>query len=333
MSGCQKKGFPLSVTHFLNPDPKMTQQIRIGTRGSRLAQTQTELVIAALRKAHPALSVEVVTIQTSGDWKPADGEQRLPEDKGGKGQFAKEIEEALLADRIDCGVHSLKDMPAFLPEGLVIEHVLPGEDPRDVFISSHCKSWRELPQGAVVGTSSLRRQAFLLSKRPDLKVVTLRGNVNTRLEKMKAGQVDATFLALAGLKRLGLENEATEILDPVDFVPACGQGVIGIEIRSHNDRIRKLLDAIHDRQTGLRATAERRVLEILDGSCHTPVGVYASLKSPKMTLHAMAAEPDGSKFYEEKIEGLAQSTEHVLNLAETLGQRLKAKVPSALLRR
>ena len=311
----------------------MTQQIRIGTRGSRLAQTQTELVISALRAVHPDLRVEVVTIQTSGDWKPADGERRLPEDKGGKGQFAKEIEEALLADRIDCGVHSLKDMPAFLPEGLVIEHVLPGEDPRDVFLSPKFKSWEELPHGAVVGTSSLRRQAFLLSKRPDLKVETLRGNVNTRLEKMKAGQVDATFLALAGLRRLGLDHEVTQILEPADFVPACGQGVIGIEIRDHNDRIRKLLDSIHDRATGLRVLAERRVLEILDGSCHTPVGVFAALKAPKMVLHAMAAEPDGSKFYEERIEGLAQSPEHVLNLAEMLGQRLKAKVPSALLKR
>lgn len=307
--------------------------IRIGTRGSPLAQTQTGLVIAALRRAHPDLRVETVTIQTSGDWKPSQGEQRLPEDKGGKGQFAKEIEEALLADRIDCGVHSLKDMPAFLPEGLVINHVLPGEDPRDVFISARYKSWRDLPEGAVVGTSSLRRQAFLLAKRPDLKVVTLRGNVMTRLEKMRAGQVDATFLALAGLRRLGLEHEATEIMSPDDFVPACGQGVIAIEIRAHNDRVRRLLDPIHDPLTGLRVAAERRVLEILDGSCHTPVGVHAALSGPKMALRGMAAEADGSRFYEERLEGLAQTPDHALALAETLGQRLKARVPSALLRK
>ena len=309
----------------------MTPHIRIGTRGSRLAQTQTDLFISALRNVHPELGIEVVTIQTSGDWKPSDGEVRLPENKGGKGQFAKEIEEALLAGRIDCGVHSLKDMPAFLPDGLVIEHVLPAEDPRDVFISPKYKTWRDLPEGAVIGTSSLRRQAFLLSHRPGVEVVTLRGNVQTRLDKIKAGQVDGTFLALAGLKRLGLEAEATQILEPDDFLPACGQGVIAIEIRAENERIRSLIAAVHDRATGIRVAAERKVLQILDGSCHTPIGVYASHKSGKMTLSAMVAEADGSKFYEERIEGLVQTEAQAADLGNILGQRLKAKVPSALL--
>lgn len=309
----------------------MTQQLRIGTRGSRLAQTQTELVIAALRRVKPDLGIEVVTIQTSGDWKPADGEVRLPENKGGKGQFAKEIEEALLAGRIDCGVHSLKDMPAHLPDGLVIEHVLAADDPRDVFLSLKYQSWRELPQGAVIGTSSLRRQAFLLAHRPDLKVEVFRGNVQTRIDKMKAGQVDGTFLALAGLKRLGLEHEVTQILEPNDFLPACGQGVIAIEIRADNEAARALLNGIHDRATGLRAAAERRVLKILNGSCHTPVGVYASLKSGKMTLSAMVTQPDGSAFYAERSEGLVQTEEQAIQLGEILGQRLKAKVPSDLL--
>lgn len=309
----------------------MTPQIRIGTRGSRLAQTQTDLFISALRKVHPEISIEVVTIQTSGDWKPSDGEVRLPENKGGKGQFAKEIEEALLSGRIDCGVHSLKDMPAFLPEGLSIEHVLPAEDPRDVFISPKYKTWRDLPDGAVIGTSSMRRQAFLLAHRPNVKVVTLRGNVQTRLDKMKAGQVDGTFLALAGLKRLGLDHEATQILEADDFLPACGQGVIAVEIRSDNERIRSLVAGVHDRATGLRVAAERKVLQILDGSCHAPIGVYATHKAGKMTISAMVAEADGSRFYEERIDGLVQSEAQASELGQVIGQRLKAKVPSALL--
>jgi hydroxymethylbilane synthase len=309
----------------------MTPHIRIGTRGSRLAQTQTDIFISALRKVHPEISIEVVTIQTSGDWKPSDGEVRLPENKGGKGQFAKEIEESLLAGRIDCGVHSLKDMPAFLPDGLAIEHVLPAEDPRDVFISPKYKTWRELPEGAIIGTSSLRRQAFLLAQRPGVNVVTLRGNVQTRLDKMKAGQVDGTFLALAGLRRLGLEAEATQILEPEDFLPACGQGVIAIEIRTENERIRSLIAAVHDRATGMRVAAERKVLQILDGSCHTPIGVYALHKAGKMTLSAMVAEADGSQFCEDRIEGLVQTEAQAAELGDILGRRLKAKVPSALL--
>ncbi len=311
----------------------MAEHIRIGTRGSRLAQIQTETVIAALRKAHPGITVEVVTIQTTGDWKPSQGETRLLESAGGKGQFAKEIEESLLAGRIDCGVHSLKDMPAFLPDGLVIEHVLPGEDPRDVFISPICKSWQELPQGATIGTSSLRRQAFMLAKRPDLKVTTLRGNVQTRLDKMKAGQVDGTFLALAGLRRLGLEAEATQILEPADFLPACGQGIVAIEIRDDNQKARELLAPIHDRLTGLRAQAERRVLQILDGSCHTPVGVYATLLNGKMTITAQVAEEDGSAFYADRSEGQVSSEAQARALADILGHRLKEKVPSDLLKR
>lgn len=310
----------------------MTEQIRIGTRGSRLAQTQTEMAVAALRAVYPDLNFEIVTIQTSGDWKPADGETRLMESAGGKGQFAKEIEEALLAGRVDCGVHSLKDMASFLPEGLVIEHVLPAEDNRDAYISAKYKTWQDLPQGATIGTSSLRRQAFLLAKRPDLQVVPLRGNVTTRLEKLKAGQVDATFLAMAGLKRLGLAHEATQVLEPADFLPACGQGVIAFEIRADNEKIRKILDKVHDQPTGMRIAAERRVLQILDGSCHTPVGVYAELKTNKMTITAMVAEPDGSQFFSDRIEGAVMTEAQAIALGQTLGDRLKAKVPSALLK-
>lgn len=305
--------------------------LRLGTRGSPLAQKQTDTVIAALRPVYPDLKIEVVTIRTSGDWTPADGEVRLPENKGGKGQFAKEIEEALLAGRIDCGVHSLKDMPALLPEGLVIRHVLPAEDPRDVFISAKYASWQDVPEGGTIGTTSLRRQAFLLAKRPDLKVTTLRGNVATRLEKLKSGQVDGTFLALAGLKRLGLEHEATQILETDEFLPSCGQGIIALEMREGNGHLAALLDGIHDRATGLRTIAERTVLAVLNGSCHSPIGVYAHLKNGKMTLQAMVAAADGSVFYTERSEALIMTDAQAQSLGETLGQRLKARVPSALL--
>ncbi len=311
--------------------PTRISTLRIGTRGSPLALTQTDILIATLRPIYPDLKIEVVTIHTSGDWKPSDGEVRLPENKGGKGQFAKEIEEALFAGRIDCGVHSLKDMPAHLPEGLVIKHVLPAEDSRDVFISAKYKSWQELPPGGTIGTTSLRRQAFLLAKRPDLTVTTLRGNVATRLEKVKSGQVDGTFLALAGLKRLGLEGEATQILEPEDFMPACGQGTIAIEMRSGNQHLSDLLDAVHDRVTGLRTVAERTVLAILNGSCHSPIGVYATLKNGKMAVRAMVAAPDGSVFYDERSEALVMTEPQAEALGKIVGDRLKARVPSALL--
>lgn len=311
----------------------MTHHIRIGTRGSPLAQAQTGIVMSALRAACPDVTAEVVIIETSGDWKPGDGEKRLLETAGGKGQFAKEIEEHLLAGRVDCGVHSFKDMPAFLPAGLTIEHVMPGEDPRDSFVSYKYKSLEDAPAGAVIGTSSLRRQAFLLARRPDLKAVPFRGNVHKRLEKIKAGQVDGTFLAVAGLKRVGLLHEAVQIMEPADFLPACGQGVIAIEIRSGDDRMRAILDRIHDYDTGLRMIAERTVLQILDGSCRSPIGIHATVSASHMTIEAAVAAPDGSSIYEDRIEGSAPTAGQAKALAETLGERLKAKVPSVLLQK
>jgi hydroxymethylbilane synthase len=327
-------GFPLSVTQFKDKTSLiMTHHIRIGTRGSPLAQAQTDIVVAALRAAVPDLTAEAVIIETSGDWKPGEGEKPLLEKAGGKGQFAKEIEEHLIAGRIDCGVHSFKDMPAFLPDGLSIDHVMPGEDPRDTFISYKYKSLQDAPAGAVIGTSSLRRQAFLLAKRPDLKVVPFRGNVHKRLEKMKAGQVDGTFLALAGLRRVGLVHEATQILEPHDFLPACGQGVIAIEIRTDDDRMREILDKIHDYDTGLRMAAERIVLQILDGSCRSPIGVHATVSAAHMTLVAAVAELDGSSVYEDRIEGAVMTVAQAKALAEILAERLKARVPSVLLQK
>jgi hydroxymethylbilane synthase len=311
----------------------MPQKIRVGTRGSPLAMAQTHMVVEALRRSVPELDIEIVEILTSGDWKPADGEKRLLESAGGKGLFAHEIEQQILSGKVDCGVHSLKDMPSFLPEGLVIEHFLPREDPRDAFISAKYETFAGLPDGAVVGTSSLRRQAFLLAKRPGLRVVPLRGNVATRLEKLRAGQVDATFLAYAGLKRLGLdeEKEIRQVLSPEEFLPACGQGIIGIETRKGDAALHETLQKIHDTASGLRAVAERAVLQVLDGSCRTPVGSYATMENGRMRLCCAVAMPDGSKSFEAKMTEPVSAMEDAENLGRKLGEKLKPDIPEGLL--
>lgn len=309
----------------------MPQKLRIGTRGSQLALTQTRLVESALKFAHPDLQIEIVEILTSGDWKPAHGETRLMEAKGGKGQFAHEIEQRILGGDIDCGVHSLKDMPSFLPEGLKIEHFMPREDPRDVFISQKYKTLTDMPVGAVIGTSSLRRQAFVLAQRPDLKIVPLRGNVPTRLEKLAQGQVDGMYLAMAGLSRLGLTSHATHILDADEFLPACGQGIIGVECRIGDKEVSALFDKISCAQTALAATAERAALQVLDGSCHTPVGAYARLENGRMTLRVAVAEPDGTAMFADKIEGPVVTLEDARTMGQVIGHRLKPRLPAGIL--
>lgn len=309
----------------------MAQKLRIGTRGSQLALKQTNMVAAALRAAHPGLEVEIIEILTSGDWKPSQGETRLMEAKGGKGQFAHEIEQRILANEIDCGVHSLKDMPSFLPEGLVINHFLTREDPRDAFLSPKYSSFADMPEGAVVGTSALRRQAFVLNKYPHLKVVPLRGNVATRIEKLQQGQVDATFLAMAGLKRLGLESHITRVLEVDEFLPACGQGIIGIEIRSGDAEASKLFDAISCPVTTLKAVAERAVLQILDGSCHTPVGAFAVIEEGRMHLRSAVAKPDGTFYLADEISGPVASVQDAITLGQVLGHRMKPKLPEGIL--
>lgn len=307
------------------------RKLRIGTRGSRLALTQTNLVVEALRRAHPGLEIETIEILTSGDWSPAQGETRLMEAKGGKGQFAHEIEQRILSGEIDCGVHSLKDMPSFLPDGLVIDHFLPREDSRDAFCSVKYKGLDELPEGAVVGTSSLRRQAFLLAKYPYVKIVPLRGNVPTRLEKMAQGQVDATFLAVAGLNRLGLSDHATSVLSAEDFLPACGQGIIGVEIKAQDEWVREIFDAISCHMTAKVAVAERAALQVLDGSCHTPVGAYATVDGDKMVLRVAVAMTDGTEFFEDRIEGPVLTVEDARTLGQVIGHRLKPKLPEGIL--
>ncbi|MEA2779455.1 MAG: hydroxymethylbilane synthase, partial [Rhodospirillaceae bacterium] len=239
------------------------EALRIGTRGSPLALAQAHLVGDRLAAVHAHLPApEIVVIKTTGDRV----QDRKLEEIGGKGLFTKEIEEALNEGRIDLAVHSMKDMPTFLPEGLVIACLLPREDPRDVLFSPHAKNLKDLPRGARVGTSSLRRQAQVLALRPDVEVVMFRGNVGTRLEKLAAGQVDATLLALAGLIRLGQAERATAILSTEEMLPAVAQGAIGIEIRESDARTAGLLAPLDDPATEITVGAERACLAVLDGS-------------------------------------------------------------------
>lgn len=310
----------------------MTDIIRIGTRGSRLAMIQTHMVADRLGAVHPDLHIEIKEILTSGDWKPEHGETRLAEAAGGKGLFAKEIERAILSGEVDCGVHSLKDMPSILPEGLEIAFVTAREDPRDVFLSHKYDSLDAMPAGAVVGTSALRRQAFVLQKRPDLKVAPLRGNVPTRIEKMKSGQVDGMILASAGLRRLGLESEIKQYFSTDEFLPGAAQGVIGIEVRQNDTATKKWLSALDDLNTNLIVTAERAALQALDGSCRTPVGSYATWSgTTRMHLKVEVASPDGQDRYQDEIEGMVTSSEDAARLGQVAGLRLKARVPADLL--
>lgn len=309
----------------------MKQILKIGTRGSKLALIQVDMVSAALKEHFPDLSIEVVEILTSGDWKPEDGETRLNEAEGGKGQFAKEIEQALLRGDIDCGVHSMKDMESFLPEGLVLDHMLPREDPRDAFLANDYEHFDDMPPGATIGTSSVRRQAFILSKRSDLKIVPLRGNVPTRIEKLRSWKVDATILALAGLKRMNLEHEIASVIEQDEMLSAAGQGAVGIETRVNDKETRLLFDRIHCRETGMCVKAERAALKVLDGSCHTPIGAHAVLDGDKMTLQVIVCAPDGKQKYEERADRSVGSDAQAESLGEQVGQALKSRVDPALL--
>ena len=309
----------------------MTAKLRIGTRGSRLALVQTEMVVRALRLKVPGLEAEIVKIQTSGDWKPGQGEEPLPEAGGGKAYFAKEIEEALLAEKIDCGVHSLKDMASALPEGLAIDHVLPRADARDAFLANDYKTLDDLPEEAVVGTTSPRRKAFLLARRPDLEIVNLRGNVPTRIEKLRDRQVDATLLALAGLQRLDLEDEVASVLEIEDMLPCAGQGIIGIELRAGDRELYPLFDRIHCRKTGLCAAAERAAVAVLGGSCHTPIGAHAVMKSKDMALEVILASPDGRQMFHEKARQPVSTVEQARDFGAQLGKKIKDRAPKDLL--
>lgn len=272
-----------------NPD----RPLRIGTRGSPLALAQAQETRDRLARAFalPTAAFEVTVITTTGDRV----QDRPLKALGGKGLFTKEIEEALLENRIDIAVHSMKDMPVYQPEGLVLDTCLPREDPRDCFVSQRFRSLSDLPEGAVVGTSSLRRRAQLLHRRPDLRVVEFRGNVQTRLRKLNDGVAEASFLAMAGLNRLGGKAVPAYPIDPDVMLPAVAQGVIGIERRIGDTRIAGMLEAIHDPATGQLLTTERAFLAALDGSCETPIAGLAQVTGGTVRLTGQVLRPDGSE--------------------------------------
>lgn len=289
---------------------------RIGTRGSPLALAQAYETRDSLIEAFPEMGVEgaieIVKIKTTGD----KIQDRALMEIGGKGLFTKEIDDAMLDGDIDIAVHSMKDVPTWMPDGIHLPCMLKRQDVRDAFISSKSDSLWDLPQGAVVGSASLRRQSQILARRPDLKVVTFRGTVQTRLKKLEAGDVDGTMLAAAGLKRLGMEQHITETLDAEDFIPAVGQGAIGITCMIDSARANDALAALNHEQTMVRVTAERAFLTVLDGSCRTPIAAHAWYDGDTaLHFHGLVAKPDGSEVHDVTRQGPAS-----LIAAESMGR-------------
>lgn len=277
--------------------PTPAAPLRIGTRGSPLALAQAHETRARLMAAWdlPEEAFEVVVIKTTGDDRSLIDADVALKTIGGKGLFTKEIEEDMLSAAIDIAVHSMKDMPTEQPEGLVLDCYLPREDVRDAFVSLNHEGLDALPGGAIVGSSSLRRRAQLFARRPDLNVVEFRGNVQTRMKKLGDGVADATFLAMAGLRRLGMEAVVKSAIEVEDMLPAVAQGAIGIERRADDNRAAEMLAAIHDTQTGQRLAAERAFLKGLDGSCQTPIAALAELDNGTLRLRGEILRPDGSE--------------------------------------
>jgi hydroxymethylbilane synthase len=280
-------------------------RLTIGTRGSELALAQTSMVAERLRAAHPYLAapdaIAIQVIKTTGDRV----QDRPLAEIGGKGLFTKEIEEALLGGRIDLAVHSMKDLETHLPEGLAIAATLEREDPRDVLLAGAATTIAALPHGAVVGTASLRRGAQLLAARPDLEVVPFRGNVNTRIAKLEAGAVDATILALAGLRRLGLTGYEDRAIPVTEMLPAVAQGAIGLECRADDEATRAYLAALDHAPTAQAVAAERALLAALDGSCRTPIAALATVNGATLSLQALIATPDGRALHRDRRDGKA----------------------------
>ncbi len=308
------------MTHAL---PSPAQPLRIGTRGSPLALAQAHETRDRLIAAHalPEAAFEIVVIKVTGDRI----QDRSLREAGGKGLFTREIEEALLDGSIDIAVHSTQDMPTLQPGGLVLDCFLPREDVRDAFLSDAAQGLADLPQGAVVGSSSLRRRAQLMHRRPDLQVVEFRGNVQTRLQKLRDGVAAATFLAMAGLNRLGLAHLARSAIAPDDMLPAVGQGAIGIERREGDTRVATLLEPIHHAETGHRLAAERAMLRVLDGSCQTPIAGLALAEGTGIALRGEILRPDGSEAIQ--FAASAPLTDAAL-LGEDLARRLLAAAPA-----
>lgn len=289
--------------------------IRIATRKSPLALWQAYYVKEALQKAHPGLEVELVTMVTKGDVILDTPLAKV----GGKGLFVKELEVAMLEGRADLAVHSMKDVPVDFPDGLGLVTICEREDPRDAFVSNTYHHVDELPQGAVVGTCSLRRQCQLKAYRPDLVIKELRGNVGTRLSKLDAGEYDAIILAAAGLKRLELEERIRSFIEPEQSLPAVGQGAVGIECRTDDERILKLLEPLNHADTADRVKCERAMNLTLEGGCQVPIGSYALLEGDEIWLRALVGEPDGSQIVRGEIRGpRAQAEQLGVQLANQL---------------
>jgi hydroxymethylbilane synthase len=301
----------------------LNPRLRIGTRGSQLALAQANWVRQAIEQLNPGLNCELVKIKTSGDRFT----DRPLRSIGGKGLFIKEIEEALIAGDIDCAVHSMKDLPGDLAPGLIIAAVPVREDPRDLFIARDGGALSEQAPGARVGTSSLRRTAFVRRLRPDLELLELRGNVDSRLRKLDAGEIDAVLLAAAGLKRLAIDRTRTHALDPMEFIPAIGQGALAIESRSGETEA--LLAPLSHEPTRIATTAERSFLRRVGGSCFTPLGAHANVRGDSLDIHAMIATPDGSRMVRGQRSGSCTEAEQI---GESLAAELLAAGGAEILR-
>jgi hydroxymethylbilane synthase len=293
----------------------MTQTITIATRKSPLAMWQAEHVAAELKKIHPDIQVELMGMTTQGD-KILD----TPLAKiGGKGLFIKELEQGLISGEADIAVHSMKDVPVELPAGLHLAVIMQREDPRDAFVARDYQNIDQLPQGACVGTSSLRRQCQLAEQRPDLVIKSLRGNVNTRLRKLDDGEYDAIILAAAGLKRLGFDDRITALIGPEQSLPAIGQGAVGIECRADDPRINELIAPLHHTETACCVSAERAMNQRLKGGCQVPIAGYAMLESGNLWLRGLVGEPDGSRIIRGEVEGAIDEAQA---MGEGLAERL-----------
>ncbi len=283
----------------------MSETLRIATRKSPLAMWQAEHVTAALTAAYPALQVEIIGMTTKGD-RILDAPLAKV---GGKGLFVKELEQGMLAHEADIAVHSMKDVPVEFPAGLHLPVILEREDPRDAFVSNRYEALADLPEGSVVGTSSLRRQCQLADRRPDLRIEPLRGNVNTRLAKLDAGDYDAIILAAAGLIRLGFQSRIRSLISPEDSLPAIGQGAIGIECRAQDPRVNDLIRVLHHEETALRVRAERAMNLRLHGGCQVPIAGFALLADGRLFLRGLVGATDGSRILRAEAEGPADAPE------------------------
>ena len=296
------------------------QKLRIGTRSSRLALIQTELIVVELKKRAPELEIEVKTIATKGDT----DHSPIPLDTIGKAWFTSEIEEALSRRDIDLAVHSLKDVMPEIPKGLATFPVLTREDPRDVLVSKKSVHLAQLHRGAIIGTDSLRRKALLLQQRPDVNIKSIRGNVETRVQKLRDEDYDGIVIAAAGLKRLGLIDVATEFFDPTTFVPAIGQGVLAAEIRKDERELEALLVSIQDENTCIANDAEQAFSREVGGGCKLPIGCYAHVKNGKVLLHGMLGSMDGRTIERLSAES---SREDAVSSAKHMAQELLIKIP------